>query len=53
MTRRRHIAMTCAYMPVGSTFNGQRNILPRDYFETLHRSDILCKDDWNPIVFSR
>ena len=33
MTRGRRIAMTCAYMPEGSTFNGQRNILPKDYFD--------------------
>ena len=32
MTRRRRVAMTCAYMPEGSTFNGQKNILPDEYF---------------------
>lgn len=30
MTRGLRIAMTCAYMPEGSTFNGQQNILPDD-----------------------
>ncbi len=50
MTRRRRIAMTCAYMPDGSTFNGQRNILPKDYFESLKVGDILANDDWNPLV---
>lgn len=50
MTRGRRIAMTCAYMPVGSTFNGQRNILPKDYFESLKKDDVLQNDDWNPVV---
>jgi ectoine hydroxylase-related dioxygenase (phytanoyl-CoA dioxygenase family) len=52
MTRGRRIAMTCAYMPVGSTFNGQRNILSKEYFETLRQGDVLENDDWNPMVYS-
>lgn len=48
MTRQRRIAMTCAYMPVGSTFNGRRNILPKDYFDSLSEGDVLENDDWNP-----
>ena len=52
MTRGRRIAMTCAYMPVGSTFNGQQNILPDAYFKSLQKGDVLANDDWNPIVFS-
>ena len=35
MTSRPRRAMTCAYMPDGSTFNGNQNILPPGYFETL------------------
>ena len=50
MTRKRRIAMTCAYMPDGATFNGQRNILPKDYFESLKVGDVLANDDWNPRV---
>ena len=50
MTRGRRIAMTCAYMPVGSTFNGQRNILPQAYFDSLKEGDVLESDDWNPVV---
>lgn len=52
MTRGRRIAMTCAYMPEGSTFNGQRNILPEDYFNALEQGDVLDNDDWNPLVWS-
>ena len=51
MTRGRRIAMTCAYMPVGSTFNGQRNVLQKAYFESLTKGDVLANDDWNPVVY--
>jgi ectoine hydroxylase-related dioxygenase (phytanoyl-CoA dioxygenase family) len=50
MTRGRRIAMTAGYMPDGSTFNGQSNVLPRKYLQTLAPGDVLCNDDWNPIV---
>jgi ectoine hydroxylase-related dioxygenase (phytanoyl-CoA dioxygenase family) len=52
MTRGRRIAMTCAYMPEGSTFNGQRNILPKDYFESLKVGDVLENDEQNPLLYS-
>ena len=52
MTRGRRIAMTCAYMPEGSTFNGQRNILPEAYFNSLKVGDVLENDEQNPIVYS-
>ena len=52
MTRKRRIAMTCGYMPIGSTFNGQRNILPEPYFKSLQKGDTLGNDDWNPIVYT-
>jgi phytanoyl-CoA hydroxylase len=53
MTRGTRIAMTCAYMPVGSTFNGNKNILPNDYFKSLTIGDVLKNDDWNPVVYSK
>lgn len=52
MTRGRRIAMTCAYMPDGSVFNGQQNILSEDYFKSLTPGDPLENDDWNPLVYS-
>ena len=52
MTRGRRIAMTCAYMPEGSTFNGVKNILPKEYFESLKIGDVLDNDDQNPVVYS-
>jgi len=50
MTRGRRIAMTCAYMPDGSTFNGQKNILPDSYFNSLKIGDLLKNDQQNPQV---
>ena len=46
-------AMTCAYMPDGSTFNGIKNILPTDYFETLKIGDVLDNDALNPVVWKK
>lgn len=53
MTRGRRIAMTCAYMPEGSTFNGQQNILPDAYFQSLQIGDLLDNDEQNPVVYAR
>jgi hypothetical protein len=50
MTRGRRIAMTCAYMPEGSTFNGQQNILPESYFASLKAGDVLENEEQNPRV---
>jgi ectoine hydroxylase-related dioxygenase (phytanoyl-CoA dioxygenase family) len=52
MTRGRRIAMTCGYMPEGSTFNGSRNILPEPYFKTLKEGDVLENDEQNPLLYS-
>jgi phytanoyl-CoA hydroxylase len=51
MTSGSRRAMTCAYMPVGSTFNGQRNILPKDYFDSLEIGQVLGDDVINPLVW--
>jgi phytanoyl-CoA hydroxylase len=53
MTRGRRIAMTCIYMPVGSTFNGHQNVLTREYFKSLKVGDVLENDDYNPVVYAR
>lgn len=53
MTRGRRLAMTCAYMPTGSTFNGNPNILPARYLATLKPGDVLANDDWNPVVYAQ
>jgi phytanoyl-CoA hydroxylase len=46
-------AITCAYMPDGSTFNGQANVLPPAYLATLHVGDVLDNDGQNPLVWQR
>jgi ectoine hydroxylase-related dioxygenase (phytanoyl-CoA dioxygenase family) len=51
MTNRPRRAMTCAYMPDGSAFNGQRNILPADYFHSLRIGDILNDNIINPLIW--
>jgi ectoine hydroxylase-related dioxygenase (phytanoyl-CoA dioxygenase family) len=53
MTPRTRAAMTCAYMPVGSRFNGEPNILPPDYLASLSEGDELKNDEENPVVFHR
>ena len=53
MTPGRRRAMTCAYMPDGSTFNGQQNILPPDYFASLKEGDALENDEQNPLIYHK
>lgn len=53
LTPRPRRAMTCAYMPDGSTFNGQRNILTKAYFESLTVGDLLDNDDENPLIWRK
>jgi phytanoyl-CoA hydroxylase len=53
MTPGRRRAITCAYMPDGSTFNGLQNVLPPDYLKRLAIGDLLDNEDQNPLVFRR
>jgi phytanoyl-CoA hydroxylase len=53
MTNRPRRAMTCAYMPDGSTFNGTRNILPEEYFNSLKPGDVLNDPVVNPLVWKK
>ena len=46
-------AMTCAYMPDGSTFNGQQSLLPLDYFSSLQLGQVLNNDAINRLVWRR
>lgn len=52
MTSRPRRAMTCAYMPDGARFNGQKNILPDDYFRSLREGDLLNDETQNPLIWS-
>ncbi len=51
MTPRARRAMTCAYMPDGSTFNGQQNVLPEDYFSQLSKGAVLENNQQNPLIY--
>jgi ectoine hydroxylase-related dioxygenase (phytanoyl-CoA dioxygenase family) len=53
MTPGRRRAMTCSYMPEGAVFNGNRNVLPPDYFRSLTVGDVLDNEAQNPLVYSR
>jgi ectoine hydroxylase-related dioxygenase (phytanoyl-CoA dioxygenase family) len=53
MTNRPRRAMTCAYMPDGSVFNGKQNVLPPEYFATLAVGDVLDDPVVNPLVWPR
>ena len=46
-------AMTCGYMPDGSTFNGQRNILREDYFNALKIGEVIDDPKQVPLVWKR
>jgi phytanoyl-CoA hydroxylase len=46
-------AMTFAYMPDGSIFNGQQSLLPEAYVQTLALGDVLNNDQMNPVVYRR
>lgn len=44
-------AMTCAYMPDGATFNGQRNILTEEQMARLTIGDVLDDDAQTPLIY--
>ena len=51
MTPAARRAMTCAYMPDGSTFNGKRNILPEKYFNSLKIGDVIDDPKQVPLIW--
>jgi phytanoyl-CoA hydroxylase len=53
MTNGPRRAMTCAYMPDGSVFNGVQNVLPDAYFQSLKLGDPLDNDTVNPLLWRR
>ena len=46
-------AMTCAYMPEGNVFNGEPNILPDSYLQTLAVGDLLNNEEQNPLIYKK
>jgi ectoine hydroxylase-related dioxygenase (phytanoyl-CoA dioxygenase family) len=51
MTPRYRRAMTCAYMPDGSTFNGEKNILTHEQMAKLKIGDVLDDDRQVPLIY--
>ena len=51
MTNRPRRAMTCAYMPDGATFNGNKNILPDEYLARLKIGDVLDDPEIVPLIW--
>ncbi|MEA2069564.1 MAG: phytanoyl-CoA dioxygenase family protein, partial [Verrucomicrobiota bacterium] len=43
-------AMTCAFMPDGSTFNGKQNILTDAQFARLNTGDLMNDEEQNPLI---
>jgi phytanoyl-CoA hydroxylase len=46
-------AMTCIYMPIGSTFNGKQNILTKAQMAQLNVGGLLDDDELNPVIWER
>lgn len=46
-------AMTCAFMPVGATYNGKRNILTEEQAARYQIGDEIDDDAQNPIVWQK
>lgn len=46
-------AMTCAYMPDGSTYNGTPNILPDEEIAKLTVGDLLNNNSLTPLIYSK
>ncbi|MBU7571236.1 MAG: phytanoyl-CoA dioxygenase family protein [Flavobacterium sp.] len=45
-------AMTCAFMPDGSVFNGKQNVLSDEYAASLKPGHVLNNDLQNPLLYS-
>ena len=45
--------MTCAFMPDGATFNGIKNVLPDEYYNSLKVGDPLNDDTVNRLIWRR
>ena len=46
-------AMTCAFMPDGSTFNGNKNVLSDEQFAKLSIGDLMNDEAQNPLIYHR
>ena len=46
-------ALSMIFMPGVSTYNGDRNVLPKRLFETLRPGDALDDADFNPVAYDK
>jgi ectoine hydroxylase-related dioxygenase (phytanoyl-CoA dioxygenase family) len=46
-------AMTCGFMPDGSTYNGQQNILSPEQMAKLKVGDLMDDNDFNPLLYHK
>ena len=46
-------AMTMGFMPVGSTFNGNQNVMSKEQVAALTIGDELCDERQNPMVYPK
>lgn len=53
MTNGSRRAMTCAYMPDGARFNGQKNILPDELFNRMKVGDVIDDEKQTPLLWSK
>ncbi len=53
MTRGYRRAMTCAFMPDGSTYNGTKNVFPQVYADSLTVGDVIDNDDLVPLLYRK
>ena len=53
MTPGTRCAMTCAYMPDGSTFNGQQNVLNAEQLAALNVGAVLDDDAQTPLIYHK
>eukprot|EP01084_Bolivina_argentea_P036651 67783_1 len=52
-TQRRRRAMTLGMFPVGSVFNGQKNILTDKQFDSMKVGELLNDINQNPVLYSK
>lgn len=53
MTPKRRRAMTCNYMPVGSTFNGNPGILSEEELAKREVGEVFDDNDLHPLVYQK
>ncbi|MGH7214112.1 MAG: phytanoyl-CoA dioxygenase family protein [Tepidisphaeraceae bacterium] len=53
MTNKPRKAFAVAFMPEGATFNGNKDVLPTEYFRRLRVGDLLNDERHHPLIWSK